>query len=134
MAPIEWTPRLLIHPLFDDDHRELIELVNNIEDLYDSETTPADSAKAITALLDRMIEHSKEEEALMHKTAYTRFIPHKIEHDLFITKLKVFIGDLSSGEQMLNEESTLFIRTWIYEHIIGVDKPFAQWMLKQKLL
>lgn len=134
MTSIEWNPKLLIHPAFDEDHRELVELVNAIEAMAEHDPSPAKSAEAVIKLLERMKTHSQEEEALMHKMAYTRLIPHKIEHDHFLNELKDFAYALSEGKEILSEDSTLFIRTWVYEHIMNIDKAFAHWLNKKGLL
>ena len=135
MTPIEWTPKMLTHPAFDDEHRALVDMINQMEALYDGKKPSAEeSVSAITKLLERMNSHTKNEEALMHKTAYTRLIPHKIEHDHFTAKLSDFCDDIKNGNATLCEESTLFIRTWLYDHIVSVDKLFAKWLNEKGLL
>lgn len=129
MTPFEWSSHLLTHPDLDDDHREIVSMLSEMDTLYSAGTPSGEeSISLMTRLLDKVVEHVKVEEALMHKTAYARFIPHKIEHDHFRTKLQEFLADLKKGTAVMDEESTLFIRTWLYEHISSVDKAFAKWL------
>jgi len=134
MAPFEWTPKLLTHPEFDDDHKELVTILNKIVALYtNGHNNPTESSHLVRLFLDKVKEHTQSEEALMHKTAYARLIPHKIEHDHFISKTEEFCDDLKNGRAALTEETTLFLQTWLYEHIVSVDKSFAKWLNEKEI-
>jgi len=134
MTLIKWTPKLLIHPYFDENHKKLVDIVNYIDEIGNKNPSPQQSAEAVETLLKEINIHTKEEESLMHKTAYSMLIPRKIEHDHFSSDLKEFITSLRDGQKTLCEDSTLFIRTWVYDHIASVDKIFAQWLFKKGLL
>lgn len=130
MPLVEWTEALSVKShLLDADHKRLVELINK---LYDA--SQGDSHEAVVATIVQLIEFTKthfiHEETLMRKTAYPQFIPHKIEHDRLIKQLEDFHARFAAGQVALSNESVVFLRTWLCEHITTIDIYLGEWLAK----
>ena len=135
MAFLEWTENLSINfRLLDADHKRLIELINKLHDasLVPNNNTAAQNAMA--QLVDFTKTHFIHEETLMRKTAYPQFIPHKIEHDRLMKQIEDFRKRYAAGQVGLSQDTVVFLRTWLCDHIMKVDHYLGEWLAKHAAL
>lgn len=131
MAFLDWTDSLSVgFRLIDADHKRLIELINKLYEVGESESSRAAAESALSALVDFTKTHFVHEETLMRKTAYPQFIPHKIEHDRLSNQVDEFRKRFASGQVGLSQDTILFLRTWLCDHIMKVDTPLGLWLSK----
>lgn len=131
MAFLEWSDSLSVgFRLLDADHKRLIDIINS---LYEASKDEA-STTTITSILDSLISYTKthfiHEETLMRKTAYPQFIPHKIEHDRLIGQIEDLRKRYAAGQIGLSQETIIYMRTWLCDHIIKVDRSLGDWLVK----
>jgi len=107
--------------LIDSQHQQLFRLVNDLNAVMMGRS---ESGKTVTAL-DRLsafsAAHFAHEESLMQTYGYPDFRRHKEEHDDLMNEVKSLRRDLLSGYIPL-ELMTAFLKDWLLNHIIAVDK------------
>lgn len=135
MAFLDWSPSLSVQStLIDTDHKRLIELINALYDLCEKPHGTAEGEAALGQLINATKAHFTHEETLMRKAAYPAFIPHKIAHDRLLAQIEDFAKRVTANQTHLSPENTVFLRTWLSDHIMKVDKPLGEWLVKNKLL
>lgn len=132
MAFLDWSESLSVgYRLLDTDHKRLIDLINKLHDATAQQGhTPAAVLEALNALIDYTKAHFTHEETLMHKTGYPQYIPHKIEHDRLMQQVDDFRKRYEAGQTGLSQENIVFLRTWLCDHIVKVDRFLGQWLAK----
>ncbi len=131
MVFLDWNESLSVgYRLLDTDHKRLIDIVNK---LYEASAKGLDQTPAL-ALLDELISYTKthfiHEETLMRKTAYPQFIPHKIEHDRLLSQIEDLKKRLLAGQVALSQDTVVYLRTWLCDHIIKIDRSLGAWLAK----
>lgn len=131
MAFLDWSESLTLgFRIMDSDHKKLVEIVNKIHQLSAQPTTPAVALAGLDELINFTKTHFTHEETLMRKTAYPQFIPHKIEHDRLLSQIDDLRKRFEAGQVGLSQDTVVYLRTWLCDHIIKVDRFLAEWLLK----
>lgn len=114
---------------FDAEHQQLIERFNNLyESIFECETLEAEhllTAEVLQELLDYIKTHFSGEEELMQAYQYPEYEDHKKEHDRFIEEVKALLQQHQGGELALSFPLFSFLKGWIEEHIMVVDKRYS---------
>lgn len=103
----------------DDEHQHLFILVEAL-DLQIVE-------KTIEELLDYVVTHFSNEQALMERSGYPAFDQHLKLHEEFGAHVAEFLG---SGEPWTEErvqELRRFLNKWLIGHIMTHDLRFGKW-------
>ncbi len=131
MAFLDWSDELSVdYRLLDSDHKRLIDIINK---LHDSSQNSADRTAVLTLfgeLISYTRTHFVHEETLMRKTAYPQFIPHKIAHDRLISQIEDLSKRYAAGQIGLSQDTIVYIRTWLCDHIVEVDRLLGAWLNK----
>ncbi|MDX9845458.1 MAG: bacteriohemerythrin [Tenuifilaceae bacterium] len=106
----------------DNDHKKLVGL---IDDLYVSMSQG--KAKAIIedvvkSLLDYTRVHFRREEFYMKSTNYPDYEVHKRAHDAFVEQVLLYQQKLQEGKDNFSIDVLSFLREWLSEHILNIDK------------
>ena len=128
---IEWDDSLSICvELVDDQHKQLIERMKDI----DKAVSEALGAEKILKTLDFMIDytdfHFTTEEKHMLANEYPDYEEHKKAHEEFkgmIDNLLLDFKEEGSSEALANSLNT-FLINWLVNHIKGTDKKFGEWV------
>ena len=140
MLKLEWTEELSVKiSLFDNEHKILIGLLNNIGEVLSLE----DPHKEIAIILNELTKYAKihfsHEEEIMLKYLYPGAVEHIREHEAFVKK----IYEITSEYNMLppslhtkNDDHELyleiysFLAGWVHTHIRKNDKKYTDFLLK----
>ncbi len=127
---IEWTSDLSVGiPQLDDDHKKLIDLLNQIFVASYAGVGDQLVMKVVKELIDYTHYHFQREEDLLVKNHYPACSTHKEEHQKLIAELmsikENIPTDLSDG---LSTELTLFLRHWLIDHIKTHDLKYAEFI------
>jgi len=134
---VEWEDKYSVGiEKIDKQHKRLFEVINR---LYYSRgnKTHAVLGETIQELIDYTKTHFTDEEQLMHKNGYRDYEAHKKKHESFIEKVKKFnneyqkVGDDLLEEYSLITEVLLFLKTWLCDHILVVDKEYIPLLIKR---
>ena len=130
MSLIEWDPSFSVGSArMDADHQRLVSLLNRLYDAWHGGEGVDELAWLFDELLSYADTHFAAEEMALRGKHYPRLEKQEIDH----LRLKASVIDFRnrhlSGETptALTEEMTLFLKSWLLEHILGEDmlyKPY----------
>lgn len=118
---------------FDDHHKKLIGLINELHESMIKGTHQDLIGKTISALLDYTKYHFSEEEKLMISFNYPEYEQHKAQHDAFTGKVRQFMAELQAGRAAVTIEVVNFLRGWLKGHVMTVDKRYTAFFAANKV-
>lgn len=125
MEYLKWDDKLSVGvKVFDDEHKKLIALVNDLNQLVVVGSKEAALEKALTGLIDYTKKHFKDEETMMEKYKYPAYVKHKSEHVALTAKVEDFYKRLSEGKANFSLELIKFLQDWLVNHIKGTDMQY----------
>ena len=126
MALMEWSPALSVKVTkFDDQHKKLLELVNQLHDAMKSGQGNNMLGVILQQLVSYTVSHFGEEEKVMQAQGYPDFPAHKAEHEKLIRQVGELQQKFQSGAAMLSMTVMNFLKDWLVNHIQGVDKKYS---------
>jgi hemerythrin len=125
ISPLAWRPELQLHVLdIDHQHEELLFRARVLEESIDPGKPLPELQVMLAALIDSTEMHFHTEEDLMRAQSYEGFPAHKAEHAELLDQAYLVRRELSTGEIHPCHMLSLFIQTWLNQHIVGLDKQF----------
>lgn len=122
---IEWRESFSIDlPQVDDEHRHLFALVKQL-DLATVDQT-------IEELLDYVVTHFSNEQALMEQSGYPAFEQHLRLHEQFGAQVAEFLGSGDVWTEERVHEIRRFLNKWLIGHIMTHDLRFGRWYADQR--
>jgi hemerythrin len=129
MAMMEWSPAFSVKiKKFDDQHKKLVELLNQLHDAMKSGQGNAMLGVVLQSLITYTATHFKEEEQVMQAKGYPDLAAHKAEHQKLVTKVLDLQKQFQSGSSVLTMTVLSFIKDWLVSHIQGVDKKYGVYL------
>ncbi|MCK5665326.1 MAG: hemerythrin family protein [Thiotrichaceae bacterium] len=110
----------------DNDHKKLINLINQLQTSVDYYTGKEFELKALDELVDYTKTHFKKEEKLLEESDYADLASHKIQHTQFIEKINQAAEDYKNNADATIVDTLKFLREWLINHINGTDKEYTQ--------
>jgi hemerythrin-like metal-binding protein len=112
----------------DDDHKQLILLLNRFLTAYEYHTGEAFERGALKDLSDYTKYHFENEEALMEKHGFPGLDEHKEQHDSMIAVVGQFQKDYElRGHEALQGVAN-YLYAWLINHINGTDKQYSSFL------
>lgn len=109
----------------DDDHRRLLNLVNQFQTAVDYSTGGHFEQEALDALVDYTKTHFAREEQLMDQYGYPDAENHKRQHREMIDKVEALSATYRQDPDRSLEEALAFLKKWLMDHIGGTDQQYA---------
>lgn len=123
---IPWREEYVIGvDVVDEHHRYLIELMNTLLNAIEKDGDVLDVAQAFKALESYAIVHFGEEERLMMRTGYPGLKDHARLHAEFVVQVARMRMMLRSNPLLPGRHVLEFLKTWLVDHILGVDAKMA---------
>ncbi len=124
MPMLEWNESLSLNfEEIDDQHKELITMINI---LYDMMTLNNNSAHEVQNIISDLhtyiIEHFGSETRIMKKYNYPETQAHINEHKEFIAKVNEVENLCNSDAANTSMEILNYLSTWLVQHINDTDK------------
>lgn len=117
----------------DDDHKRLINLLNQFITAYDYVMDESFERDALSNLLDYTRYHFEREELMMESAGYPDVEAHKAQHVKMMEKVETFVTIYDvKGHEALNE-ITEFLSDWLIKHINGTDKQYTQHLVDKDM-
>ena len=118
----KWLPDYSVNiKTIDDQHQELVNILNRLF----VAVSKREGDKAIAGILDALTSYTKThfalEERLMREAKYKDLIPHMEEHRKLIAQLDGLCNKHMMEEKPIYFEMLSFLKSWLREHIQGVD-------------
>ncbi len=131
MSAIEWRKQLAVgHPTIDQDHKDLIEYLNELDIALNAENfVPAHIAKVIIKLLEYTRQHFQREERIMEKVHFTMIESHKKQHVEAVKAISDMAKFFAKEPTRANAKRVyVFIADWLVDHIIMEDMQIAPFL------
>lgn len=117
---IDWRDGFKINvPEVDREHKHLFALVKAL-DINTIEET-------INELLDYVVTHFTNEQALMEKSGYPAFEQHLKLHEEFSAQVADFLGSGDDWTEERVDNLRRFLNRWLIGHIMTHDLRFGKW-------
>ena len=122
----KWSPEYSVNiKTIDDQHQELVNILNRLF----IAVSKREGDKAIASILDALLcytqTHFALEERLMQQAKYKDYEAHKLEHIKLIAQLDHLCKKHLLEEKPIYFEMMQFLKTWLKEHIQGVDTKYS---------
>jgi hemerythrin-like metal-binding protein len=105
----------------DDEHREMITLINSTYDKLGSDAEPDQIDDCLAEIFNTISMHFALEERIMQKAAYAEFEAHKNDHEDLLDRLRDlmddFFADPVTGAQRLEQN----LSDWFEGHFSTFD-------------
>ncbi len=124
---MEWSSALQVgHAEIDRQHQILIEIANRLNAAMQTGRGRDVSGTILNELVDYTVNHFGFEEGLMNTHGYVNRDGHLEEHRKLIQSVTDFKRQFESGTASVSIELMGFIRDWLVNHILKVDKALAR--------
>ena len=122
MSLMQWKPEYSVGiDSMDDEHREMINLINEIYEKLESELDTDQIEQCLGDIFSTISMHFALEERLMQKSNYAEYQAHKDDHEDLLDQIRDlmddFAGDTSSGATMLEQS----LSNWFAGHFSTFD-------------
>jgi len=109
-------------------HRQLVALINKLYEGMKAGKTKQVLGETIDELVDYTKVHFKDEEVILKKYGYKETEEHKKEHQHFIDEIASFKKSFDANRITVSTKVMIFLRDWLYNHILKTDKKYMQFM------
>lgn len=126
MAYINWSEDFSVKVReIDAQHKTLVEMINQLhQSMLDNR-----GIEAQKTIIEKMVEyanvHFESEEKHMRRLAYPGYQQHKTEHVHFAEKAFELQKRFNDTGFVLTLEILSFLRNWLQEHILVIDKQYS---------
>lgn len=122
MSLLEWKPEYSVGiASMDDEHREMIDLINDVYQRLGSSSDPEDIEDCLDNIFNTISLHFALEERIMREHAYAEYTEHKEDHEDLLDEIRdlmdQFIGDTDSGARLLEKR----LSDWFARHFATFD-------------
>lgn len=127
MTQFEWTSSLETgHQEIDEQHRGIFDLANTLTAALAADDADEDAiADAVWGLSDYVVEHFRDEEALMAEAGFPGLRAHKLLHTRLSAQTLSLVADFFNGESVAATRIAPFVTSWLQEHILAEDTALA---------
>jgi len=125
---IKWSEELSVGiRAFDRDHRNLVEILNEIAHAIDAGASPVGIAQLVNHLADETESHFRREEGFLMGAGYPDAERHRQEHGRLLGEIRAIAVRLAAGEAVEDGELYEFLRGWLVDHVVTFDKEYVPW-------
>ncbi|HAF45910.1 MAG TPA: hemerythrin [Gallionellaceae bacterium] len=122
----KWSPDYSVNiKTIDDQHQELVNILNRLF----VAVSKREGDLAIAGILDALVSYTQThfalEERLMRQAKYKDLEPHIAEHKKLLAELDQLAKKHMLEEKTIYFEMLTFLKTWLKEHINGVDTKYS---------
>lgn len=104
---------------FDDQHKDIIDLVNQLYSIKDHEKK--EILESLNILLEKLRFHFDREERFMKDHHVVQYISHKLEHDRALAKFADYYRGLKSSKSEFDTEILVSLKNWLENHLVKKD-------------
>jgi hemerythrin-like metal-binding protein len=129
MALITWNENLKINMMeIDSQHKKLIELINELHEAMKTAKGKDVMGHVLSELVNYTVYHFGTEEKLFQKHGYSEYITHKKQHDDLTKQVMTTADKFNKGDNIITVEVMNFLKNWLQNHILTVDKRYAPFL------
>jgi len=129
MAVIDWRDVYATGIVaLDNEHRGLITEINRLYEAIRDKHGEKIVAEILDSLTTYTVDHFAHEEKLMSEYNFSGLEEHREIHQTLIEKVKWFRQRVDAGEEGVAQDLLKFLRSWLLEHILEVDKQYGPFL------
>lgn len=122
-----WTESLATgNPFIDQDHRELVHLVNRVLESIAAKDNGVGLITAMQALIAYSRAHFAREELEMKKINFANATLHMAEHATLLKQVQDTQDQLQAGKAIDQMDLYHFLTWWVKDHIRDLDQELAE--------
>jgi hemerythrin len=122
----KWSPEYSVNiKTIDNQHQELVNMLNRLFVAVAQREGNQVIGGILEALRSYTRTHFSLEERLMEQANYADLETHKVEHQKLIGQLDDLCKKHSTEDKPIYFEVLRFLKTWLKEHITGVDTKYS---------
>jgi len=106
-------------PEIDSQHKRLFELLNRLQDLYESGNIKSEIQQVLEQMGDYLNTHFSCEEGYLKN--HPRIEAHRKEHWFFVEKTMKFTKDFDHNDAVFKYEILDFLKRWLINHVLNTD-------------
>jgi hemerythrin-like metal-binding protein len=130
MALIIWNNNYAIGLAeIDQQHQKLVQIINNLFDAISKKEREQILESSLKELINYTMVHFKFEEELLKRYNYLDFLQHVREHSVFIDKINSYVKDFKKGDNKIMIDVINYLKDWLLNHILLVDKKYVATLL-----
>lgn len=134
MKRLEWSDKLTLGvPQIDNQHKELIRLVNGLISAFSLERPEKTINNVLKKLREYTVFHFNSEEVFMESIGYDKLNRHVAEHIDLKKKVKEFQRSIYKGERVEVKTLLEFLKPWLLNHILESDREIAAYIEREKI-
>ncbi|MCX8070655.1 MAG: bacteriohemerythrin [Thermodesulfovibrionales bacterium] len=115
----------------DMQHKRLFDMVNDMHKAMKSGSADDIIGIILEQLINYCDIHFVTEEKYMSLHNYPDFISHKKAHEYLTKKTHELYLKFKSGEKVLSFDVMDFLKDWLQNHILSVDKKFGPYLISK---
>ncbi len=119
--------------LIDREHAILIEYINTLQDLVDSNSSRHLVGQVLEGLIQYTKTHFYVEEELMHAFRYPDYVKHIQAHEKFKQTMQQLSSQYKQGEADITNDLMNFLKDWLVNHIQKIDRKLADFLKGKQL-
>ena len=128
---IRWTDDLSVkNEMLDAEHQKWILILNDFYQGLMDKKHKEKLLELVIAMLDYTKYHFASEEKYMKSINYPKLAEHQEKHRFYEAKISEYHERIKEGKMVLSLEVTNFLKTWLINHIRGVDQQYAAFSAK----
>ncbi len=127
-----WSPSMSVYVKgIDLQHRQLVKALNSLYTALLNGATRTRIGGLLGFLEEYSSFHFRSEETFFEKIGYPWSEEHKREHAWFVRKVAEFRREYGRGKRSLDVDVLLFLAKWVKGHIMGSDKKYGEWAVRE---
>jgi hemerythrin-like metal-binding protein len=124
---LDWTDKFLFGiEDVDEQHKQLIELVNSMFASFKMDKTKKEIKENIKSFVDFASYHFGNEEQYFEQFNYSESKSHIKEHNEFLKQIKSFQIDYNTNKVKFLDDIMSYIKVWLYRHFTEEDIKFVE--------
>ena len=132
MSFVEWESKLdLGIKKIDEHHRQLVKILNDTYNAIILDSKQAELEAIIEKLADYTTYHFTTEERLMTEYNFSGMNCHLLEHEEFSRNILDLQDMCSRGESVIAIDLLVFLRGWLVNHILKVDRVYVTFLINK---
>jgi len=115
----------------DEQHKKLFALINQLHEAMSAGKGKTVIGQVLNEMLDYTRTHFTAEEKVLEKVGYPGLAEQKKEHGIYINKIVEMQQKLQAGSLTVSMEASQFLRDWLTNHIMIVDKKYGSFLTEK---
>ena len=116
-------------PAIDQEHQELIQLINNAYDvLYRQDNFEISAIEFLSAIHPEISAHFALEETIMRECHYDQYVEHKADHERLLDEILDIMDNIENQTYYNEQIFSMHLNAWFSNHFKTKDARLHQCM------